>query len=97
MGYSRIPYATEQGISKRVSGNFFKEQGNLVKLQRNRWTDSRIWEAPGRKPPYEVKRPDGAARKTLGIGAGHHDRLIPGDELQVIPRSFPHLLEVLND
>src|SRR5262249_23876012 len=38
IGYSRIPYATEQGISKRVSGNFFKEQGNLVKLQRNRCT-----------------------------------------------------------
>src|SRR5262249_33449404 len=36
IGYSRIPYATEQGISKRVSGNFLKEQGNLVKLQRNR-------------------------------------------------------------
>ena len=32
IGYSRIPYATEQRISKRVSGNFFKEQGNLVKL-----------------------------------------------------------------
>jgi hypothetical protein len=25
---SRIPYATEQGISKRVSGNFFRVTGN---------------------------------------------------------------------
>jgi hypothetical protein len=29
MASSRIPYATEQGISKRVSGNFFEEQGIL--------------------------------------------------------------------
>jgi len=27
MASSRIPYANEQGISKRVSGNFFEEQG----------------------------------------------------------------------
>jgi hypothetical protein len=25
-----IPYATEQGISKRVSGNFFQGTGNLI-------------------------------------------------------------------
>src|SRR5262249_9212236 len=30
MASSRIPYATEQGISKRVSGNFFEEQGILI-------------------------------------------------------------------
>jgi hypothetical protein len=27
IAYGRIPYATEQGIFKGVSGNFFKEQG----------------------------------------------------------------------
>jgi hypothetical protein len=26
---TRIPYATEQGISKRVSGNLFVETGNF--------------------------------------------------------------------
>jgi len=29
MPYSGIPYATEQGIFKRVSGNFFRGTGNL--------------------------------------------------------------------
>jgi hypothetical protein len=29
MASSRIPYATEQGISKRVSGNFFRVTGNF--------------------------------------------------------------------
>ena len=100
IGYSRIPYATEQGISKRVSGNFFKEQGNLVKLSNCSET------AELRLPNLRSSRKKAAsrgeaarwgARKTLGIGAGHHDRLIRGDELQVIPRSFPHWLELLND
>jgi len=35
MAYSRIPYAPEQGISKRLSGNFFQEQGNLIKQPSN--------------------------------------------------------------
>jgi hypothetical protein len=35
--YSRIPYATEQGISKRVSGNFFKEQGISICGSAGRW------------------------------------------------------------
>jgi hypothetical protein len=30
MTSSRIPYATEQGISKRVSGNLFRGTGNLI-------------------------------------------------------------------
>jgi hypothetical protein len=29
MASSQIPYATEQGISKRVSGNFFQGTGNF--------------------------------------------------------------------
>jgi hypothetical protein len=33
MAFTRIPYATEQGISKRVSGNFFRGTGNLIKLE----------------------------------------------------------------
>jgi hypothetical protein len=28
--YSRIPYATEQGIFRDASGNFFEETGNLI-------------------------------------------------------------------
>jgi hypothetical protein len=31
MVYNQIPYATEQGIFKRVSGKFFKEQGILTR------------------------------------------------------------------
>jgi hypothetical protein len=30
MASSRIPYTTELGISKRVSGNFFRGTGNLI-------------------------------------------------------------------
>ena len=34
IAYGRIPYLTEQGISKCVSGNFFEEQGNLIKQRK---------------------------------------------------------------
>src|SRR5262249_58827711 len=30
MAFKQIPYATEQGICKRVSGNFFRGTGNLI-------------------------------------------------------------------
>jgi hypothetical protein len=30
IAYSRIPYATEQGIFRDVSGKFFQETGNLI-------------------------------------------------------------------
>jgi hypothetical protein len=30
VAYGEIPYAREQGISKRVSGNLFRATGNLV-------------------------------------------------------------------
>jgi hypothetical protein len=30
IAYSRIPYATEQGISERVSGNFFQVTGIFI-------------------------------------------------------------------
>jgi len=36
MAFSRIPYATEQGICKRVSGIFFDEQGILIEGSRDR-------------------------------------------------------------
>jgi hypothetical protein len=32
IGYRRIPYAIEQGILKRISGNCFRETGNFVSV-----------------------------------------------------------------
>ena len=70
MPYSGIPYATEQGIFKRVSGNFFRRTGNLgilnfVSVPEFLHRTSLLFQPPRERVLDNYRRPRSCAPSTI--------------------------------
>src|SRR5262249_55985594 len=69
MAFKQIPYATEQGICKRVSGNFFRGRGNLLEGRRGAAKTSRTSTPRGQKRK-RLRIPNAAAQTRVVSLAG---------------------------